>query len=181
MVLLPEPGSTTLLVTSGNARGPVIIIYCLCCRYDAIIDLTRRLNSKFPEARQVQLTTRGILNSLFPRWLPGAFKVNSRRAHLCSLVLVYYMHSSTGVLASDVGSHDCSSRTRRGSRPPAQLALYATQACFCLVILMTLCDRGHAACPSSREWALCVLPIPCHISRLSAPPAPHQSLLLTLR
>eukprot|EP00879_Flechtneria_rotunda_P033260 GHRR01036823.1.p1 GENE.GHRR01036823.1~~GHRR01036823.1.p1 ORF type:complete len:143 (+),score=26.22 GHRR01036823.1:187-615(+) len=43
--------------------------------YDAIIDLTRRLNSKFAEARQVQLTTRGILNSLFPSWLPGVFKV----------------------------------------------------------------------------------------------------------
>lgn len=43
--------------------------------YEAIIDLTRKLNSSFPEARQVQEATRGILNSLFPSWLPGAFKV----------------------------------------------------------------------------------------------------------
>ncbi|WIA15386.1 hypothetical protein OEZ85_002048 [Tetradesmus obliquus] len=43
--------------------------------YEAIIDLTRRLNASYSEARQVQLTTRGILNSLFPSWLPGAFKV----------------------------------------------------------------------------------------------------------
>eukprot|EP00775_Hariotina_reticulata_P008624 gene8624-8805_t len=43
--------------------------------YEAIIDLTRSLNSAFPASRQVQLTTRGILNSLFPSWLPGAFKV----------------------------------------------------------------------------------------------------------
>lgn len=44
-------------------------------RYDAIIDLTRQLNRRYPTARETQLTTRGILNSLFPSWLPGAFKV----------------------------------------------------------------------------------------------------------
>jgi hypothetical protein len=44
-------------------------------RYDAIIDLTRQLNSNFDSARETQLATRGILNSLFPRWLPPAFKV----------------------------------------------------------------------------------------------------------
>lgn len=44
-------------------------------RYPAIIDLTRRLNRQFPTARDTQLATRGILNSLFPSWLPGAFKV----------------------------------------------------------------------------------------------------------
>jgi hypothetical protein len=44
-------------------------------RYDAIIDLTRRLNNKYQQAGQVQEATRGILNSLFPSWLPGAFKV----------------------------------------------------------------------------------------------------------
>ncbi|WIA35590.1 hypothetical protein OEZ86_004011 [Tetradesmus obliquus] len=43
--------------------------------YEAIIDLTRRLNASYSEAREVQLTTRRILNSLFPSWLPGAFKV----------------------------------------------------------------------------------------------------------
>lgn len=45
------------------------------CRYDAIVDLTRRLNSQFATARETQVVTRGILNSLFPSWLPGAFKV----------------------------------------------------------------------------------------------------------
>lgn len=43
--------------------------------YGAIIDLTRRLNRRYPTARETQLATRGILNSLFPSWLPGAFKV----------------------------------------------------------------------------------------------------------
>jgi hypothetical protein len=53
-----------------------------CCRYEAIIDLTRKLNSSFAEAEQVQQTTRGILNSLFPSWLPGAFKVGEAAAAL---------------------------------------------------------------------------------------------------
>ncbi|KXZ56875.1 hypothetical protein GPECTOR_1g79 [Gonium pectorale] len=42
--------------------------------YDAIIDLTRRLNSKFRTAAETQEATRAILNALFPSWLPGAFK-----------------------------------------------------------------------------------------------------------
>lgn len=49
------------------------------CRYDAIIDLTRQLNSKFDSARETQLATRGILNSLFPSWLPPAFKVGTQQ------------------------------------------------------------------------------------------------------
>jgi hypothetical protein len=50
----------------------------LPCRprsYPAIIDLTRRLNRQYQTARDTQLATRRILNSLFPSWLPGAFKV----------------------------------------------------------------------------------------------------------
>ncbi|PNW77196.1 hypothetical protein CHLRE_10g426350v5 [Chlamydomonas reinhardtii] len=43
--------------------------------YDAIIDLTRKLNTKFRTAAETQEATRGILNALFPSWLPGAFKV----------------------------------------------------------------------------------------------------------
>ncbi|KAI8468248.1 MAG: hypothetical protein J3K34DRAFT_427967 [Monoraphidium minutum] len=43
--------------------------------YDAIIDLTRALNRAYPTARETQLATRGILNSLFPSWLPAAFSV----------------------------------------------------------------------------------------------------------
>ncbi|GIL64869.1 hypothetical protein Vafri_18715 [Volvox africanus] len=43
--------------------------------YDAIIDLTRRLNSKFRTGAETQEATRAILNALFPSWLPGAFKV----------------------------------------------------------------------------------------------------------
>ena len=47
-----------------------------CCnRYGAIIDMTRRLNS-LPTARETQEATVRILRSLFPPWLPGAFKVN---------------------------------------------------------------------------------------------------------
>lgn len=45
------------------------------CRYDAIIDLTRKLNAKFAAPRETQLATRGILNSLFPSWLPALFRV----------------------------------------------------------------------------------------------------------
>jgi hypothetical protein len=57
------------------------------CRYDAIIDLTRQLNSKFDSARETQLATRGILNSLFPSWLPPAFKVgptSSKQQHIAA-------------------------------------------------------------------------------------------------
>eukprot|EP00884_Botryococcus_braunii_P023661 jgi/Botrbrau1/997/Bobra.114_1s0035.1 len=43
--------------------------------YAAIVDLTRRLNSRYATARETQLATILILQSLFPSWLPGAFKV----------------------------------------------------------------------------------------------------------
>jgi hypothetical protein len=43
--------------------------------YAGIIDLTRRLNAAHADARGVQRATREILVSLFPSWLPGAFKV----------------------------------------------------------------------------------------------------------
>jgi hypothetical protein len=42
--------------------------------YDGIVDLTRRLNS-LGSPRETQVLTRQILNSLFPSWLPPAFKV----------------------------------------------------------------------------------------------------------
>ena len=42
--------------------------------YKAISDLTRRLNG-LGTPRETQVRTRAILNSLFPSWLPGAFKV----------------------------------------------------------------------------------------------------------
>ena len=42
--------------------------------YPAIIDLTRRLNT-IGSPRDTQMATRSILRSLFPPWLPGAFKV----------------------------------------------------------------------------------------------------------
>ncbi|CAD7704759.1 unnamed protein product [Ostreobium quekettii] len=41
--------------------------------YDAIIDLTRKLNAKYPEPRDTQLATVKLLGRLFPSWLPGAF------------------------------------------------------------------------------------------------------------
>ena len=46
-------------------------------RYGAIIDLTRKLNSKYMQPKQTQAETKRILKSLFPRWLPGAFSVSS--------------------------------------------------------------------------------------------------------
>jgi hypothetical protein len=42
--------------------------------YPAIIDLTRRLNA-LGSPQDTQTATRKILNSLFPSWLPPAFKV----------------------------------------------------------------------------------------------------------
>jgi hypothetical protein len=44
--------------------------------YPAIIDLTRRLNA-LGSPQDTQKATRKILNSLFPSWLPGAFKVKA--------------------------------------------------------------------------------------------------------
>ncbi|KAG1677799.1 hypothetical protein FOA52_008563 [Chlamydomonas sp. UWO 241] len=43
--------------------------------YDGVIELTRRLNSKFPTPRGTQVATVGILRSLMPSWLPGLFAV----------------------------------------------------------------------------------------------------------
>eukprot|EP00195_Chlamydomonas_chlamydogama_P009448 CAMPEP_0202891232 /NCGR_PEP_ID=MMETSP1392-20130828/1348_1 /ASSEMBLY_ACC=CAM_ASM_000868 /TAXON_ID=225041 /ORGANISM="Chlamydomonas chlamydogama, Strain SAG 11-48b" /LENGTH=270 /DNA_ID=CAMNT_0049574923 /DNA_START=47 /DNA_END=859 /DNA_ORIENTATION=+ len=43
--------------------------------YDGIISLTRKLNSKFGDSRETQVRTVGILNSLFPSWLPRLFKL----------------------------------------------------------------------------------------------------------
>lgn len=48
---------------------------CSQCRYQAIVDLTRRLNSKFGSPQETTSRTQGILRSLFPPWLPAAFKV----------------------------------------------------------------------------------------------------------
>lgn len=43
--------------------------------YDAIIEMTRRLNSSYATPQETQIVTRRILKSLFPPWLPGAFKL----------------------------------------------------------------------------------------------------------
>ncbi|MEW5303291.1 MAG: hypothetical protein WDW36_005997 [Sanguina aurantia] len=43
--------------------------------FAAIIDLTRTLNRKFSAPGATQAATRQILKSLFPSWLPAAFKV----------------------------------------------------------------------------------------------------------
>lgn len=48
--------------------------------YAAIIDLTRKLNA-LGSPRDTQLATRAILNSLFPAWLPPAFKVSIRLSY----------------------------------------------------------------------------------------------------
>ncbi len=46
-------------------------------RYDAIVDLTRSLNTMSEYPRDTQEQTRRILLSLFPAWLPPAFKVRA--------------------------------------------------------------------------------------------------------
>ena len=45
------------------------------CRYDAILSLTTSLNGMSDQPRDTQERTRLILQSLFPAWLPPAFKV----------------------------------------------------------------------------------------------------------
>ena len=47
---------------------------CLLCRYDAIIDLTRSLNSQYCSPAETQQATQQILRSLFPAWLLPAFR-----------------------------------------------------------------------------------------------------------
>lgn len=53
-------------------------------RYDAIIDLTRKLNSKYKHPQQTQAATKRILKSLFPGWLPPAFSVSTLAMHMGS-------------------------------------------------------------------------------------------------
>ena len=63
-------------------RSPATFYMLLCThvgplhRYDAIIDLTRKLNSKYTHPQQTQAATKRILKSLFPGWLPPAFSVS---------------------------------------------------------------------------------------------------------
>jgi hypothetical protein len=44
-------------------------------RYQAIVDLARRLNTKYSSFREIQVKTVKVLTSLMPSWLPAAFKV----------------------------------------------------------------------------------------------------------
>lgn len=46
-------------------------------RYEAIVDLTRSLNTMSEYPGHTQERTRLILLSLFPAWLPPAFKVGA--------------------------------------------------------------------------------------------------------
>jgi len=73
-------------------------VIILWCRYDAIIDLTRKLNSKYKHPKQTQEATKKILKSLFPGWLPGAFSVSvmarmQKQLQLDSLCLRRRSHS----------------------------------------------------------------------------------------
>ena len=54
------------------------------CRYDAIVDLTRSLNAMSDNPGGTQERTRVILLSLFPAWLPPAFKVQITAHQLSS-------------------------------------------------------------------------------------------------
>ena len=62
------------MITTPCAR--IMAVTHSWCRYDAIIDLTRKLNSKYKHPKQTQEATKKILKSLFPGWLPGAFSVS---------------------------------------------------------------------------------------------------------
>ena len=57
----------------SNPACPTLVTWL--CRYAGIIDLTRKLNAKYRHPRETQEATKTILRSLFPSWLPGAFKV----------------------------------------------------------------------------------------------------------
>ena len=46
-------------------------------RYEAIVDLTRRLNANYGSPHATRRRTKRILQSLFPPWLPSAFKVSA--------------------------------------------------------------------------------------------------------
>lgn len=56
----------------------LLLLSTYCCfphRYDGIIDLTRKLNSKYSRPQETQAATKRILKTLFPGWLPPAFSV----------------------------------------------------------------------------------------------------------
>jgi hypothetical protein len=53
------------------------ILNHVTCRYEGIIQLTRLLNAKFATPKETQACTLGILQSLFPPWLPTAFKASN--------------------------------------------------------------------------------------------------------
>lgn len=65
-------------------------------RYDAIVDLTRVLNSSSSNPRDTQIRTRQILLSLFPPWLPPAFKVSCLNLHVLpqKITIVVALHES---------------------------------------------------------------------------------------
>jgi hypothetical protein len=79
--------------------------------YPAIIDLTRRLNA-LGSPQDTQKATRKILNSLFPSWLPGAFKVKNNvykrtstkktLLYLPSYIIIYIHLYKFLILCSDV-------------------------------------------------------------------------------
>lgn len=81
------------------------IIIQTMCRYDAIIDLTRKLNSKHKHPKQTQEATKKILKSLFPGWLPGAFSVrtHSLRLLVCLSPCVYIVQRAA-LCSSDPSS-----------------------------------------------------------------------------
>lgn len=58
-------------------------------RYDAIVELTRALNDRHSDPVATQQQTQRILLSLFPSWLPPAFKVAapSSDSLVCVLLL----------------------------------------------------------------------------------------------
>ena len=70
-------------------------------RYDAIVELTRVLNSQSISPRQTQVKTRQILQSLFPSWLPPAFKVGCLSAAATESLFLPKV-SSTGKLGANL-------------------------------------------------------------------------------
>ena len=61
---------------SPIASCKIMSMHRAACRYDGVMELTKDLSQRYPSPGEVQQNTVRILSSLFPSWLPPAFKVH---------------------------------------------------------------------------------------------------------
>lgn len=89
------------------------------CRYAGIIDLTRKLNSKYRDPLQTQEATKTILRSLFPSWLPRSFKVSFSTHHshfvIDTIVACVVMKIARTSLQSFITVHACMTLIKQGA------------------------------------------------------------------